>query len=219
MPTKLLIALTLILLASCAASRGVGDETFLATSRTATFGKDMAWQSIDLGESTPLVGTWDITDDKQIATGGEGNRTIIMAPMPNESVRVSFDVKLQSDHPDGWVGDITVLLGATADAKKFFTSGYALTTGSYWNNCSTFYRGGHAIAHTEWSPPRPNTWHHVVVEKIGGKLRYQLDGRIVLQAIDAQPLAIGEGERTIGLRTWETRMTVRNLTIETPKRK
>jgi len=112
-----------------------------------------------------VEGKWEITDGMLRAVEGEKNRALLVAPCGFESVRVEFDVTLFAAK-DGKIGDITVLLNAeNGDSpKNWFENGYALTTGSYWNNCSTFYKKGEMIARTEYSPLVSGQKYKVAVE-------------------------------------------------------
>jgi len=215
-------ALLFILLAICCTgcattSHGVGDQAFLEKSR-GELGRRLAdWQAVPVDswtkQATPLTGTWEIADTALTATEGKGNRTVLLMPMPGDAVRLRFEARLTSEHEKGWIGDISILVGVIADEKKYWTSGYVLTSGSYWNNCTTFYRLGKGMARTETSPLRPGVWHVIDVEVAKGVLRYQVDGRVILEARDVEPLAIADGERFIGLRTWETRLEVRGVEV------
>jgi hypothetical protein len=109
------------------------------------------------------------------------------------------------------IGDITVLLNSLPD-KTFFNAGYALTTGSYWNNCTTFYRKGTALANTSWSPVRSGKRNTISLEFNHGHIRYEMNGEILLEAWDENPLNLSP-DRWIGLRTWATLMCVDNITV------
>lgn len=101
---------------------------------------------------------------------------------------------------------------ATSADAGYWKAGYALTTGSYWNNCSTFYRLGKAMANTQHSPLVAGKRHHVVLEYAQGHIRYQVDGQIILEAWDETPLPM-KPDTWLALRTWDTHMTVHDLKI------
>jgi len=208
--------MALVLVAGCT---GVDTTEFLRASRqirsTPVTWKDVQHFTFDdaagiSGAPTPQ-GAWRIESGKLHAVEGDGNRTILLASLNNNPMSIAFDATLYPVSK-GRIGDITVLINATDDSR-FFSSGYALTTGSYWNNCTTFYRLGKALARTEWSPLRPGRTYHVRVELVGGHLRYWLNNRILLEAWDPQPLALTP-DRWVGIRTWATHLVVDNLTIQ-----
>jgi len=163
----------------------------------------------ELADRPTPEGAWEIDDGKLWAAGGERNRAILLAPCAHDPVRIEFEATCYE--ADGRLGDITVLLNSVAD-KRFFGHGYALTTGSYWNNCTTFYKQGKAIARTEHSPVVSGRRNHVVLEFNRGHIRYWLNDRIILEAWDETPLAM-DASLWIGVRTWATRMSVDNLVV------
>lgn len=162
-------------------------------------------------ESVVTEGEWEVRDGRLWAVGGSKNRTILLGPAVAPPVRIEFECTNWEDPVERTLGDITVHLNAEPGLSAF-AKGYTLTTGSYYNNCTTFYREGKALAHTEYSPVRSGTRHQVRAEIEGGNIRYWLDGRLVLQAWDPEPLREWES-RSLGLRTWNTLMAVENLRI------
>ncbi len=159
----------------------------------------------------PVVeGEWVVKGGQLRAVGGKKNRAILLAPANLDPVRIEFEATLTAG-AGGKIGDITVLLNA-ASGQGFFRSGYALTTASYYNRCTTFYRLGRPLARTEYSPARPGKKNRVVLEFVAGHIRYWLNGEIILEAWDAAPLPL-KSERWIGIRTWNTDLAIDNLTI------
>lgn len=193
-------------------------QPFIQSARDLEGKFDYDWKEVvsltfedpkELSKYSILAGQWAIDNGSLIATEGEKSRAILLAPSGLDPVRIEFDATLQAA-PNGQIGDITILLNATPE--KYFTSGYTLTTGSYWNHCSTFYRLGRPIANTEYSPLTPQKTNHIVVESHQGHLRYWLNGQILLEAWDSQPIAM-DAKSWIGLRTYGTTMSIDNLKI------
>jgi len=147
-------------------------------------------------------------------TAGQLNRVILLHPQVASPLRITFEATMHAQ-PDGRIGDISVIVGGKDDDERFWTGGYALTTGSYWNHCSTFYRYGEPIAKTELSPVRDSQTHHVDVQIVGNHIRYMLDDVIVLEAWDAMPVSLEGPDRWLGIRTWETDMTIDNFAVWT----
>ena len=215
----LCIVLIAVAVAGChATAPSPQPDPYLARSRRSRL-CGMAWTPVEafrfddasqMNRFTVLEGEWELRGGRLVATKGERNRTILVSRAGQDPVRVEFDARLNRN-PEGRIGDITVLLNTTS-GPTHWDDGYALTTSSFYDNCSTFYRLGKKLAQTEWSPAEPGEWRRVALEFDAGHIRYWLDGRIVLEAWDGDPLPLSP-ERRIGLRTWNTMLEVRNLTI------
>lgn len=225
--TKISMLLAVLLLSGGCGSSPLGDHE--AKLRGLTYSRkspmnDIVWTPVarfdfddpaELDRFVQVAGGWTIRGGKLVAIEGDRDRTIMLAPSGPMPVRIAFDARL-GRHPEGGARDFTVLVNATAD-EEFFRSGYTLTTGSYRNNTTCFYRAGKRLARTEYSPLEVERTYRVTVEIDGGHLRYWLDDRILLEAWDADPLAM-DPKRWIGLRTWDIEMAVDNLTIDAGRR-
>ncbi|GAF69184.1 unnamed protein product, partial [marine sediment metagenome] len=129
-----------------------------------------------------------------------------------DPVRVEFEATSFADD-QGLLGDITVLLNSiSGPGDAFFNNGYAFTTASYRNSCTAFYKKGKPIARTECSPVESGEMNLMVLEFDKGHIRYWLNGQIILEAWDEIPLKM-DSKYWIGIRTYDTRMIVDNLTI------
>jgi len=159
-------------------------------------------------------GAWEVRGGVLRAIGGDRNRTILLAPYTGQPLRIEFEATLHADSL-GRLGDITVLIGASP-GRSFFSDGYAFTTASYWNTCTTFYRGGSPIARTEYTPVAAEAVNRVAVEFAGGHIRYWLNGAIVLETWEEEPLDLPHGS-WIGIRTWATAMDVDNVVVHREK--
>lgn len=211
-------AVCAVSLAGCAAQTPQGDPEYLTRSRRSAM-DDVEWTPVrefrfasraETDSAHVADGAWEVYGGRLRAVLGDRNRTILLSWSGMDPVRVEFEARLRPD-AEGRIGDITVLLNTLA-VPGYWGEGYALTTGSYYNNCTTFYRLGKRLARTEWSPVQPNAWNQVAVEFAGGHIRYWLNGQILLEAWDPEPLEM-DASRWIGLRTWATTMEVDNLSI------
>jgi len=155
-------------------------------------------------------GDWEIKNGKLWAVSGVGNRSILLAQGQSGPLRIEFEV-INYANLDGSVGDITVLINSE-NSNEFFRKGYALTTGSYYNNCTTFYRLGKPIAKTEYSPLVAGEVYKVVVELMDGHIRFWVNNEITLEAWDYAQLEI-DPKLWIGIRTWNTRMSVNSFAM------
>lgn len=202
----------------CTAPKVLRPSDFLVRSRPGRLDNIqwIAMRAFDFQDANQLQnarimdGEWRIRDGCLVAEQGSRNRTILLAAAGADPLRVEFEARLHANDRK-YTGDITVLLNVTDD-QDYWKSGYALTTGSFYNNCSSFYRLGRHMARSEHSPVVPGRWHRVALEYDAGHIRYWFDGRILLEAWDSGPLPMDAG-RWIGLRTWDTRMDVRHLVI------
>ncbi|MFC1607816.1 hypothetical protein ACFL47_07580 [Candidatus Latescibacterota bacterium] len=167
-------------------------------------------KSSDLNRYPIPEGKWEIAGGKLRAIDGDRNRAILLTKNVGDPVRIEFDAT-NTANSEGFLGDITVLLNSV-DSNRFFGNGYALTTSSYWNNCTTFYRKGKSIARTEYTPVVSGVKNHVVLEFVHGHIRYWLNGEIILEAWDQEPLEMEDGN-WIGIRTWATDMVVDNVVV------
>lgn len=156
-----------------------------------------------------VEGDWEVRGGRLCAVYGDRNRAILLARGFEGPLRVEMEVVNYAS--DGLMGDITILLNSSPDSD-FFRSGYALTTGSYWNTLTTFYKKGAAVANTSWSPIASGRKNHVVVEFNDGHIRYELNGKRILEAWDENPLIMTD-EGWIGVRTWSTLMCVERVAV------
>jgi len=210
-----LIPLCALCIPGCAQTEQAGPNEFLLRSRGQRH-TEVAWRkaiSLDFDDPGELkrypipAGRWEIRGGKLWAVGGDRNHAILLVPCKYHPVRIEFEATSYAS--EDRIGDITVLLNS-APGKNWWKNGYALTTGSYWNNCTTFYRRAKPFARTEFSPVRPGKPNKVAVEFHAGHVRYWFNDRIVLEAWDEAPLAM-DGRTWIGIRTWGTRMSVDNV--------
>lgn len=203
-------------------TRAETSDRFLRSARNLGRQPEVIWHEVErwdfadmnsLGSLPQVAGEWELLHGKLVATGGEGNRAILLRPGLTGDLKVQFDVTLTSVF-EGRIGDITVVLGATRD-DQFFHTGYTATTGSFWNNVSTIYRRGRPLANTEYSPLEEGRTYRVTLERRGGHLRYWLNDTVLLEAWDSDPMTLS-AERWFGIRTWHTRMEIDNLAFYRP---
>ena len=213
-----LIAWLITILPGCVALKNSDLDKYLVSSRNLNKQKEVVWEKAavidsfnagDINKYKVVEGKFEILKGKLWATEGDKNRAILLMPCQYDPIRVEFNATLFA--LDGKIGDITILLNASPD-KNFFDNGYALTTGSYWNNCTTFYKKGRALARTEYSPLKSGKKNHVVLEFDHGHIRYWLNDVILLEAWDDTPLPL-DPALWVGIRTWATRMCIDNIAV------
>ena len=164
----------------------------------------------ELGGFPIPEGKWEIAGGKLRAIGGDKNRAILLTKNVGDAVRIEFDATNTKDSL-GRLGDISVLLNSV-DSIRFFSNGYALTTASYWNSNTAFYRKGKPFSRTEYTPVVSGENNHIVLEFDHGHIRYWLNGVIILEAWDHSPLEMEDG-KWIGIRTWATDMVVDDVVV------
>lgn len=130
-------------------------------------------------------GKWEISDGRLWAVEGEKNRSIFLTRPQGDNLRIEFEATNFAGR-NGLIGDITLMLN-NAPGKSVTGHGYTLTTGSFFNTCTTFYREGSKLARTEHSPVVSGKTNTVVIELYEGHLRYWLNDRIILEAWDVSP--------------------------------
>ena len=216
----IIIAFMIISLCSISSAQEHNPQQFLERSRNQKTQK-VTWKKVasysfdtpaTIAECPVPEGAWEVSGGKLRAVDGDRNRAILLHKSVGNPVRIEFEATNTADE-EGRLGDITVLLNAVP-GKVFFSNGYALTTASYWNNCTTFYKKGRPIARTEFTPVESGKTYRVTLEFNSGHIRYWLDDRIVLEAWDNEPLAM-DPECWIGIRTWATAMVVDNVVVMT----
>ena len=162
-------------------------------------------------------GEWKIAGGQLQAVGGkaEDYRTILLAPCPAEPMRIEFDATL-FPRADGRIGDIYIRLNADPDTGSS-TRGYGLMVARYYNQDTVCYKLNQPIARTEWSPIVPGRKHHIAAEWTAVHLRLFVDDRVIIDAWDRDKPIAPDPEKWIGLAVYDTKMTVDNLVISTPK--
>lgn len=220
---RTLLLVCLLALTGCATAPHPSDEGslahFLDRSRAEQY-RLPEWEVVrqwtfddpaELEDMKPIQSEWSVRDGRIENTGGGISRTLLVAPCRWNPVRIEFDAILHA-RPDGRVCDISIKLNADPERGRA-GKGYWLVTASYWNQVTTCYRLNLPIARTEYSPIVPGKMHHVALEFLGDHLRFWVDDEVVLDAWDRQaPLAM-DPEAWIGIGTYDTRMTIDNLTI------
>jgi hypothetical protein len=149
----------------------------------------------------------------------EGTNRAIMLTKNNfgNYVRIQMEVTNYANEA-GRIGDITFLLNSVPNEvyEVFFSSGYGLTTASYGNSCTSFYKKGVPIARTEYTPVVSGKKNLAVLEFMNGHIRYWLNDQIILEAWDDTPLTM-DPSLWIGVRSFNTLMVIEKISISKGK--
>ena len=216
------------LVSGCSTCNGIpgGDPKSLPGSRAIRLA-EITWvktQSFDFEDPSTLSafkqinGQWEIKGGKLWAVTGKTERVILLTQCSAGPIRIEFEATNYANDK-GRIGDITVLINSSAetrDSPKWFNEansrGYLLTTGSYGNNCSTFYKKARPFARTELSPIESGKSNRMALELNKGHIRYWMNDRIILEAWDDDPLEL-DPNLWIGFRTFATLMAIDNVTV------
>jgi len=202
-------------------------ERMLKSSRTAV-SKPVAWEEAvtytfddpsQMNSFAAAAGKFEIRDGALRAVEGNADRAIMLTKNNfGNYVRIEMEVTNYANEKTGRTGDISFMLNAIPSDKYqvFFFNGYSLTTASFANSSTTFYKKGAAIARTEYTPVVPGKKNIAVLEYMNGHIRYWLNDQILLEAWDTNPLEM-DPNLWIGVRSYDTLMVIDKLTISKGK--
>lgn len=222
------IIASVILIMPCVVSAQTTDtQRMLQSSRNATATRVTWEQKIAFEFDSPAeldsfpvaAGKFEIRNGALRAIEGPTNRAIMLAKNKfGNYVRVEMDVTNLANPKTGRTGDISFLLNSVPVEKYevFFFNGYSLTTASFANSNSAFYKKGKPLARTEYTPVVPGKKNKAVLEYMNGHIRYWLNDQIILECWDDNPLQM-DPELWIGIRSYDTEMVVDRLTISSGK--
>lgn len=135
-------------------------------------------------------------------------------PLP-PNVRVEFDAWPETDE-----GDIKVELGGDghsfAQTTSYTATGYVFILGG-WNNALDVIarqdeHGDDRVAIERQAKLEPDRRYRVAITRRGGELRLELDGRLVAEMIDEDPL-LGPGQQHFAFNNWESPVRFDNLVV------
>jgi hypothetical protein len=202
-------------------------ERMLKSSRTAV-SKPVAWEEAltytfddpaQINSFAAAAGKFEIRDGALRAIEGNADRAIMLTKNNfGNYVRIEMEVTNYANEKTGRTGDISFMLNAIPSEKYqvFFFNGYSLTTASFANSSTTFYKKGAPIARTEYTPVVPGKKNIAILEYMNGHIRYWLNDQIILEAWDDNPLQM-DPNLWIGVRSYDTLMVIDKLTISTGK--
>jgi len=152
------------------------------------------------------AGHWTV-EDGHLATPGERNQPLWLtkALLPDD-VRIEFDVWTDSD-----AGDIKFEVFGDGEHHE---SGYILIMGGWNNSISVIARQDeHEHGRIERADfVEKGKKYHMSVVRIGGDLRWYIDGALYLRRKDPDPLR-GTGHRHFAFNNWKSKLRFDNLRI------
>ncbi|MFQ6096228.1 MAG: LamG domain-containing protein, partial [Armatimonadota bacterium] len=99
--------------------------------------------------------------------------------------KVGFPVRIEFDGRSDRPGDLTAFWGTEAQAYK---GGYFIGFASNNNTANKILRLGEQVAINDGPVATPGRWHHVIAQAFDGKVQLIVDGRLVLEYADPDPL-------------------------------
>jgi hypothetical protein len=229
MKKQAIIFLTgLLLLTTQTVLKAQDAAAMLRSSRNAVNNTKVEWEQVQtytfddpaqLSSFAPAAGKFEIKDGALRAIEGNTNRAIMIAKNNfGNNVRIEMEVTNYANEKTGKTGDISFMLNSVPVEKyeTFFFNGYSLTTASFANSCTSFYRKGAAIARTEYSPVVPGKKNIAVLEYMNGHIRYWLNDQIILEAWDTNPIPL-DPNLWIGVRSYDTLMVIDKMVISKAK--
>lgn len=202
-------------------------ERMLQSSRNAT-GTKVAWQEAKTYlfddaaqmDSFPVAaGKFEIRNGALRAIDGNTNRAIMIAKNDfGKYFRIEMEVTNYANEKSGRTGDISFLINSVPVEKYevFFFNGYSLTTASFGNSNTAFYKKGKPFARTEYTPVVSGKKNIAMLDYMNGHIRYWFNGEIILEAWDNSPLEM-DPSQWIGVRSYDTLMVIDKIVISKGK--
>lgn len=147
--------------------------------------------------------------------GGEPQLLLLRRDVPGD-VRIEFVCRQES----AYLNDVGCLLSAirSPNRKEIPGSGYELKYGGYSNTLNVLTKCNQRIWSCPDSPLVQGKTYRVVAERMGSRLRMEVNGEEIFRVSDPDPLS-GSDRTTVGLLGWvaDTRYTrVRVFTLGAP---
>ena len=163
---------------------------------------------------TPTGEGANIVDGQLVAIDLHNHPVWLAVELPDD-FRVELDVIAASEE-----GDVKIELAGDGksfdgDGGNYQASGYVFVFGG-WNNTRSIIarqdEHGRAIASVDEPKVEPGRRYHFVITRVGGEIRWEVDGRLLLEYVDEKPLR-GHGQRHLALSGWEAEAHFDNLRV------
>jgi hypothetical protein len=158
-------------------------------------------------------GNWRIENGELHVKGAENHPLWLLRTLPRD-LRVEFDAR--SESPEG---DIKVELfgdGAShATGDTYTATSYVVVFGGWNNSKNVLARMDEHGEDRVVGKPRkvePGTTYRFRIERIGGTLTVWVDGELLLQMDDPEPLE-GRGHDHFGFNNWQSELWFDNLKV------
>jgi hypothetical protein len=161
----------------------------------------------ELGPRWSDTSGWRIRDGQVFSAGTHNQALWLKVPLPADAL---IELDARSESP---AGDIKFELYGDGENHA---SGYILIFGGWNNTISTIARldehGSDRQELRRRGLVEPGRSYHFRVERRGGALRWFVDGKLLLDFYDPEPLR-GEGHDRFAFNNWESQLYFDNLRI------
>ncbi len=172
------------------------------------------FERAELGKNYARTGgNWRIENGKLRVQGAKNHPLWLLRTLPRD-VRVELDARSMSES-----GDIKVEIfgdGASrATADSYTATGYVVIFGGWNNSKNVLARMDEHGADRVVGKPRrvePGRDYRFRIERIGGTLTVWVDGDVLLQIDDPEPLQ-GRGHDHFGFNNWQSDLWFDNLKV------
>ena len=209
-----LAATTLLIIGSGAGACEEVPRTFSSAGAESEALFIERFDDAELGPDWAPTGEGARVEDGALVVEGLRNHPLwLTRPLPDD-FRVDFDTWTEGDE-----GDIKVEFAgdgeSAATRMNYIASGYVLIFGGWNNSVSGIFRQsehGRAKQVTDAFTVEAGRRYHVTITRVGGSIRWELNGREVVSYEDARPL-VGPGYQHFAFSGWESRVHFDNLVI------
>lgn len=208
-------ALTLgVLLAAACSSCGEVPRTYSTSTDSAEVLFTDNFDRAALGKDWQTTGPGATLERGALRLADLHNHPVwLRQPLPAD-VRVEFDAWAETDE-----GDVKVELAGDgqsfATTASYTATGYVLIFGG-WNNALNVIarRDEHGDDRVAVKQPKvePERRYHFAITRRGGEIRWEIDGELVAEFVDADPL-LGPGQEHFAFNNWEAPTRFDNLVI------
>lgn len=168
-----------------------------------------------LGEAWLATGIGAVLDKGSLHLSGLRNQPVWLRMDLPDDVRVEFDAWAETEE-----GDIKVELAGDGHSKassvSYVATGYVFVFGGWSNSLHTIARldehGDDRVAKPAEPQVEADKRYHFVITRRGNELRWEVDGALIAEYVDEQPLR-GEGHQHFAFNNWEAPTRFDNLVI------
>jgi len=172
------------------------------------------FERVQLGQAYDKTGgNWRIENGQLRVHGAKNHPLWLLRTLPR-NVRVDFDVRSESTD-----GDIKVELfgdGAShATSDRYEATSYIIIFGGWNNSKNVLARLDEHGEDRVVGPARkvePGRTYHFRIERVGGTLSVWVDGDVLLEMVDDEPLW-GRGHDHFGFNNWQSDLWFDNLKV------
>ncbi len=162
-----------------------------------------------------IGGKYELKKGELRLYAGEPQLLLLRREVPGD-VRIEFECRQESSY----LNDVGCFMSAimTANRKEIPSGGYELKYGAYSNTMNVLMKSNHRVWSVAASPLVRGKKYKVVAERIGSRLRLEVNGQEAFRYTDPDPLS-GADRSAIGLLGWmaDTRYTnVKVYSLGTP---